>query len=324
LATYIIRRVLYSIPVLFATSFLIFTFVILAGKPTDELRLNPRTPLSVIHNLEEKHHLNDSIPVQYGYWIRDFVLNDGGSTLLGDRKVMPDIRRVLPHTIQLYLSAEIIALIFALGIGIYSSVRQYSIFDYTATTFSFIGFAMPVFWLALILQILFTNIYLKYDIRIFYTGSLNSANPGHGLHFVLDRFQHLGIPIVTLAVLNIAQYSRFLRASMLEVISSDYVRTARAKGLTERRVVLRHAFRNALIPLSTVVALNFGAVFGGAVVTESIFALDGMGTYFIHALGLGDPYPIMAWLLVTAIMVLVFNLVADILLGYLDPRIRLD
>jgi peptide/nickel transport system permease protein len=252
------------------------------------------------------------------------VTKNGGNTLFGDRAVLPDIWRVLPHTIQLYLSAEIIALIFALGIGIYSSVRQYSVFDYAATTFSFIGFAMPVFWLALMLQILFTNIFLKYNVRIFYTGALNSTSPGHGFHFLLDRLQHLGIPIMTLSVLSIAAYSRFLRASMLEVINSDFVRTARAKGLTERRVVLRHAFRNALIPLSTVVALNFGAVFGGAVVTESIFALDGMGTYYIKALGDGDPYPIMAWLMVTAIMVIIFNLVADILLGYLDPRIRFD
>jgi peptide/nickel transport system permease protein len=125
-------------------------------------------------------------------------------------------------------------------------------------------------------------------------------------------------------VVSIAGYSRYMRASMLEVVNSDYVRTARAKGLIERRVVMKHAFRNALIPLVTLVALNFGVLLGGAVVTETIFALDGMGRYFINALGAGDPYPIMAWLMITAVMIIIGNLLADILYGYLDPRIRYD
>ena len=130
--------------------------------------------------------------------------------------------------------------------------------------------------------------------------------------------------MIVLAVASIAQYSRYMRAAMLDVINSDYVRTARAKGLSERRVVMKHAFRNALIPLATVVALNFGAVIGGAVVTETVFSLDGMGLYFINNLVEGDPYPIMAWLMVTAVMIVFFNLVADVLYGYLDPRVRYD
>lgn len=127
-----------------------------------------------------------------------------------------------------------------------------------------------------------------------------------------------------LATAQVAVYSRFMRASMLEVIGSDYVRTARSKGLSERRVVLRHAFRNGLIPLVTVVALRVGGLFGGAIVTETVFALDGMGFYFIQALGEGDPYPIMAWLMVTAVIIILFNLAADVLIGYLDPRVRLS
>jgi peptide/nickel transport system permease protein len=141
---------------------------------------------------------------------------------------------------------------------------------------------------------------------------------------LFDRVQHLLLPWLTLMVVNIAAYTRFLRSSMLEVINSDYVRTARAKGIVERRVVLKHAFRNALIPLTTLIALNFGALIGGSIVVETIFALDGMGLYYINALGAGDPYPIMAWLMITATMIIVFNLFADILLGYLDPRIRLQ
>jgi peptide/nickel transport system permease protein len=189
------------------------------------------------------------------------------------------------------------------------------------TTFSFLGFATPVFWLALILQVIFTDIYLKWHVRIFYTAQLSQPHPHN---FLLDRIQHLALPVATLTVLSIAQYSRYMRASMLEVINSDYVRTARAKGLDEWRVIMRHAFRNALIPLVTVVAIDFGALFGGAVVTETVFTLDGMGYYFVGALFRGDPNPVMAWLVVVATMVILFNLIADIVYGYLDPRIRYD
>jgi peptide/nickel transport system permease protein len=203
-------------------------------------------------------------------------------------------------------------------------VRQYSIFDYAATTFSFLGFAMPVFWLALMLQIAFTDLFLEWHVRIFYTSGLNSDNPGHGLHFVLDRLQHLAIPAMTLCILTTATYSRFMRASMLDVINSDYVRTARAKGLTERAAVFKHALRNALIPLVTVSALNLGTLLGGAVITESIFELDGMGPYFLQNLLSQDVYAVMAWLMVTATIVILFNLLADIAYAYLDPKIRLN
>jgi peptide/nickel transport system permease protein len=173
------------------------------------------------------------------------------------------------------------------------------------------------------LQIVFVNVYLWTDVRIFYVANLNSVDPGGGLSFVLDRAQHLALPVLVVMVANVATYSRFMRASMLEVVNSDYVRTARSKGLNERRVTMGHAFRNALIPLVTLVALNFGALISGVVVTETVFALDGMGLYFVNALNAGDPYPIMAWLMITATVIIVFNLIADIAYGYLDPRVRL-
>jgi peptide/nickel transport system permease protein len=323
--TFIIRRLLYSIPVLFAASVLIFVSVTAIGDPLAELKINPLLSKATVHRIEERKHLNDSIPVQYAYWIKDAVTNKFGTPLLqpGNR-IWDDLRRVIPHTLQLVFLAEILALLFGVGIGVYSAIRQYSVFDYSATTLSFLGFAMPVFWLALMLQILFTNIFLKWNVRIFYTSGLNSEDPGSGIHFVIDRLQHLAIPAMTLMVISIATYSRFMRASMLEVINSDYVRTARAKGLVERRVTLKHALRNALIPVVTVSALNFGALIGGAVITESIFQLDGMGNYFIQNLFNQDVYAVMAWLMVTAIAIILFNLIADVMYGYLDPRIRYD
>jgi peptide/nickel transport system permease protein len=153
---------------------------------------------------------------------------------------------------------------------------------------------------------------------------LSSIDPGHGLRFWIDRAQHLALPVLALCAANMALYTRFMCASMLETFGADFIRTARAKDLREGRVILRHALRNALIPVTTLVAINFGALFGGVVITDTIFALDGMGRYFINALNAGDPYPIMAWLMVTSTIVIVFNLIADLLLGFLDPRIRLE
>jgi len=247
-----------------------------------------------------------------------------GQTILTQRPILPEIRRVLGNTLQLVIAAELLTLLLAICIGVYSAIRQYSAFDYSSTALSFLGLAIPTFWLGLIFQIVFVNIYLKWNIRIFYVAGLSSINPGHGFHFLLDRVQHLVLPVLTLAIVGIAGYSRFMRASMLEVINADYVRTARAKGLVERRVILKHAFRNALIPLMTLAAIDFGTFFGGAVITETVYNLDGMGLYFINSLTTGETYNVMAWLLITATMVVIFNLLADIILGFLDPRIRLD
>jgi peptide/nickel transport system permease protein len=315
---------LYSIPVLVAASFLTFTFVVLTSDPLAFLRMNRNVSPEVIQKVIDEKHMEDPFVVRYLYWVEDALTEQFGTTILGDRPIWPEIERVMGNTLQLILVAEILAVLIAIAIGVYSAIRQYSLFDYGATGFSFLGLALPVFWLALILQVIVTNIFLNLDVRIFYTAGLQSDEPSGGLGTLIDRAQHLALPWITLMVVSVAGYSRYMRASMLEVVNSDYVRTARAKGLVERRVVMKHAFRNALIPLVTLVALNFGALLGGAVVTETIFALDGMGRYFITALGAGDPYPIMAWLMITAVMIIVFNLVADILYGYLDPRIRYD
>jgi peptide/nickel transport system permease protein len=322
--TYIIRRLLYSVLVLLLASFLIFTFVTVSGNPLSVLEMTPGRDQATIDMIKERKHLNDPIIVQYGHWLKAAVTDQFGTTILGERRIMPDIQRVMGHTLQLIIAAELIAIALAISIGVYSALRQYSVFDYMATTFSFLGLATPVFWLALMLQVLFVNVYLWWDVRIFYTANLSGVDPGTGIDFALDRAQHLALPVIVLSVANIATYSRYMRGAMLEVINSDYVRTARAKGLKERSVVMRHAFRNALIPLTTVVALNFGALIGGVVVTETVFALDGMGFYFVNALNAGDPYPVMAWLMIVSTAIIFFNLVADITYGLLDPRVRHD
>ena len=320
--TFVLRRLLYSIPVLVATSFLIFAAVSAVGNPLQELRLNPLISEQTLENITERKHLDEPIPIRYVYWVKEAVTDKFGTPLFIQTPIWDDLTRVIPHTLQLVIMAELLALLIGVLVGVYSAIRQYSIFDYTATMASFLGFAMPVFWLALMLQILFTEIFLRTDVRIFYTSGLNSVD--NTCTFCLDRVQHLAIPVMTLSVLSVAQYSRYMRASMLEVINSDYIRTARAKGLAETRVTVRHALRNALIPVVTVSALNFGALIGGAIITETIFQLDGMGPYFINNLLSQDVYPVMAWLMITATMIIVFNLIADITYGYLDPRIRYE
>ena len=322
--TYVIRRLAYSIAVLFAASVVVFWGMSSVTSVIGFLREQPNISEQTIQNITERKHLDEPVYVRYGYWVKDVFTNKFGTETVSDLPIWPDLVRAMGHTLQLIVAAEIIAILLAVLIGVYSALRQYSAFDYGATTFSFVGLAMPVFWLALMLQILFVQIYLKWDLRIFYVASLNSVDPGSGVEFVLDRAQHLALPIIVLAIANIATYSRFMRASMLDVINSDYVRTARAKGLAEKRVTMKHAFRNALIPLVTLVALNFGGLLSGAVITETIFALDGMGLYFITKLNAGDPYPVMAFLMVTAVFVVVFNLLADLAYGLLDPRVRLD
>jgi len=322
--TYVIRRLVYSTAVLFAASILVFWGMSSVTSVIGFLRQQPNISEQTIQNVIDRKHLDEPVYVRYGYWVKDMFTSKFGTETVSDLPIWPDLQRAMGHTLQLIVAAELIAIFLAIVIGVYSARRQYSVFDYAATTFSFVGLAIPVFWLALMLQILFVQIFLKWDVRIFYVASLNSVDPGSGLEFVLDRAQHLALPIMVLAIANIAAYSRFMRASMLEVINSDYVRTARAKGLGERKVTMRHAFRNALIPLVTLVALNFGGLLSGAVITETIFALDGMGLYFITKLNAGDPYPVMAFLMVTAVFVVIFNLLADLAYGWLDPRVRLE
>ena len=322
MVTYITRRILYSIPVLLVSSFLCFFFVSYAGNPLGQIRIIPRISQQTIHNLTIQYHLNQPIPVRYVYWLDDVFTHKLGNSLITNQPIWPDITRTLGHTMQVVLVSQLIALFLGVLVGIYSAIRQYSVFDYSFTTFSFLGFAMPVFWLALLLQIAFTDIYLRWHVRIFYTSGLNSTAGGSA--WSLDRLQHIALPVATLCVISFALYSRFMRASMLDVLNTDYVRTARAKGLPEWRVIMGHVFRNALIPITTVAALNIGAVFGGAIITEQVFTLDGIGFYFLNRLGASDIYAVMAYLVVTSVIIVIFNLIADIAYGFLDPRIRYD
>ena len=321
---YILRRFAYSVLVLVASSLLLFYLVSYTRGESAGLYGTPTVAYQSYPEIVARRHLDRSLIVQYGYWAKDALTNRFGTTLADNQPILDSIARVMKNTLELILAAEAFAIVLALVIGVFSALRQYSPLDYAATTASFVGLSMPVFWFALILQALMVAIYDSTGHLLFPIANLNSVDSGSGFHFWVDRAHHMALPIFVLAIGSIALYSRYIRASVLEVMNSDYVRTARAKGLVERRVVIAHTLRTALVPLVTVVAVNLGALFGGAIVVETVFSLDGMGLYFINALGSGDAYRIMAWLMITATAVIVFNLIADILYAVLDPRVRLD
>ncbi|HEY4606620.1 MAG TPA: ABC transporter permease, partial [Acidimicrobiia bacterium] len=246
MGTFIARRLLYSIPVLIAATLLVFFGMSLVTDPLSQLRLIPNLSQDTLQNIIDRKHLDDPIIIQYVFWVKDMFFERFGTTAVGNNPIWPDLQRAIGNTLQLVLVSDLIAVTVAVFLGVLSAKKQYSIFDYTTTTISFFGFSVPIFWFALILQALTTTFFLKTGIRLFYTfgqSSLDAANP------FLDRIQHMILPIVTLAYVNIATYSRYQRASMLEVLHSDYVRTARAKGLSERAIVIVHMLKNALIPV---------------------------------------------------------------------------
>lgn len=320
---YATRRLIYSLPVLLIASILVFAVVRKTVDPAAAMRGNPRVNAEQQQRYRDDLGLDDPLPAQYVKWLTSFVRGDWGTSLLTNLRVFPQIREAMVNSLVLGLAATALSLLIGVGIGLYSSLRQYSKFDYIATTGAFVGLSLPVFWFALILQLVlgvYLTRWLNLSSPIFYTAGVTA--PGSEGFDLIDRLRHLALPVIVLSVQIVAVYSRYMRASMLEVLKSDYLRTARAKGLRERRVVLHHAMRNALIPLTTQVALDVGAIAGGLIVTETIFSYPGMGALFIENLDSGDYLVILPWVMVTVAFVIVFNLIADILYAVLDPRIR--
>lgn len=320
---YVIRRLLFSIPVLVIATVIVFVVVREVTDPTASLRLNPRATPQDIARLREQLGLNESGVTQYTAWFSHFVRGDWGTSIISGRSVFQDIKESLANTLVLGLAGVIISLILGVAIGTLSALRQYSKFDNLTTGAAFLGLSMPNFWFALLLQVFF-GLYLTrwfhLDTPIFYTAGM--TEPGSVGFDLVDRLRHLVLPASVLAVQIIAIYSRLMRASMLDVMHADYIRTARAKGLRERRVVVRHGIRNALIPITTQFGIDLGAIAGGLIITESIFSWPGMGRYFINAINNGDYAQLLPWTAVVVIAVIVFNLLVDIAYAFLDPRIR--
>jgi peptide/nickel transport system permease protein len=320
---FIIRRLFTSVFVLFLASILVFAAVSSLGDPLAELRANPRTPKSTIEAKKRELHLDKSVPERYVIWLKDFVTGNLGNDNRG-RPVYPQIKAAMELTMRMAIGATILAAFLAVFVGVYSAVKQYSISDYVFTFLGFLFLSTPVFWLAGLLK-LYGAIKINsfFNRQLVYTQGDSSPNFTGGFWARMgDYAGHTILPWIALALISFAAWSRYQRATMLDVMNSDYVRLARAKGIPNRRVLTRHALRNALIPLVTVMAIDIGAVFAGAVITETVFNWAGMGRLFIDSLRGYESNVLLAWMMVTGIFVVIFNLAADLLYGVLDPRIR--
>jgi peptide/nickel transport system permease protein len=314
---YTARRLLQMIPLLFGISIVLFAVIQAApGGPEGALLESGRfIDPAVIEAYRERLGVDQPLHIQYVRWLSAALSGDLGTSFSTTRPVAEMIVERLPATLELMGAAFVFAAVVAILLGIVSAVRQYSWFDHLGTGLSFVGIAMPVFWFALILQLVF-GVLLGW-LPIAGTETVGATSLG-------DHLLHLILPTVVLSFNYVAGWSRYLRSSLIGALRTDYVRTARAKGLPERRVVGVHALRNALIPLLSIMALNLSSLFSGAVITETVFAWPGIGRMFVQAMFSRDYPLLMGILMLGSLMVIVFNLVADLLYGILDPRIRYD
>jgi len=322
--SFIIRRLLITIPLVLLSSVLVFLLVASSGDPLADLKgRQPPVPPQVIEAREKLLYLDKPMPQRYWTWLTNFVQGDMGKSIRGI-EVRPLLWQRMKVTLRMVVLASIVAIVLAIGAGVLSAVKQYTVTDYTFTFVGFLFLSMPVFWLAALLKE-YGAIRLNrlFGTQVVFTVGAETPNLTGSLgHRLADYAGHLFLPTVALALISFAAWSRYQRATMLDVLGSDYIRLARAKGLSRSRVMVRHALRNALIPLVTVVAIDTGAVFGGAVITERVFAWQGMGALLVQGVETSDSNILMAWLMVTSVLVVLFNLIADVLYAVLDPRIR--
>lgn len=324
-----IRRLLGSIVVLIASSFLVFLMTAFSFDPLAQYRQRqPLPPPEFFESLRERLGLNDPLFVRYFTWLKGAVTGDFGVNI-NNIPVADQLFSRLLVTGRLVIAAMVLAVLLAIVVGVVSAVRQYKASDYIFTVIAYILIALPTFWFAALLkEFVAIGINNLAGERILFT--LGDETPGissyaSGSVLFWDRIGHLVLPTLSLGLLTFAAWSRFQRASMLDVLSADYMRLARAKGLRWNRVIVKHGLRNALIPLTTVVAIGVGAIFGGAIITEQVFVWHGMGEYLIQdGIAKNDINVVLGWLLVSAFFVVMFNLIADLLYAVLDPRIRLS
>ncbi|HXH10002.1 MAG TPA: ABC transporter permease [Alphaproteobacteria bacterium] len=313
---YLLRRLLVMIPTLLGISVVLFSILAMApGDPFEELALNPNIPAEVRLNLRQQFGLDDPWPVRYVRWLTAMLRGDWGYSFVSRVDVDTLILQRLPTTLFVLGTAYVLALLIALPVGIFSAVKPYSLFDQIATTCAFIGFSLPTFFTGLLFILLF-SLHLDW-LPFIYSTTIEAS----GIEWVIEHLRQAAMPIAVLGLFEAASLTRFVRASMLDVIHQDFVMTARAKGLTEARTILSHVLRNALIPVVTIVALQLPGIFTGAVITEQIFRVPGIGSLLITSIQSTDTPVVMAITFVYSVLVVAFNLIADIIYGILDPRI---
>jgi peptide/nickel transport system permease protein len=314
---YLLRRLMIAVPSILGISVILFTVLALApGDPFEELATNPNVPPEVRMMLRVKFGLDDPVYLRYFHWLAAMLHGDWGFSFASRIDVGALIMQRLPTTLIIIGSAQLLALAVAIPVGVYAATRPYSFFDQIASTFAFIGFSLPPFFTGLLLILVF-SISLDW-LPFVYRADLDAT----GWRWAWEQLRQSIMPVSVLGLFLAASMTRYVRSSVLDVIRLDYVTTARAKGLGERVVITKHVVRNALIPVVTLVFLQLPALFGGAIVTEQIFRIPGIGSLLISAILANDTPVVMAVTFVSAILVVVFNLIADLLYGWLDPRIK--
>ena len=318
MSQYVLRRLLIAIPSLLGISLVLFTVLALApGDPFGDLATNPNVPPEVALALRAKFGLDDPIYLRYLHWLVAMAQGDWGFSFASRANVDTLILQRLPTTLYVIGSAQLLALSIAIPVGVFAATRPYSIFDQIANTLAFIGFSLPTFFTGLLFILVFS---VKLDwLPFVYSSDIK----GSGIHWVLEQIRQAIMPVMVLGLFQAASMTRFVRSAMLDVIRLDYVTTARAKGLGQATVIVKHVMRNAMIPVVTLIALQIPAVFGGAIVTEQIFRIPGIGSLLISSILSNDTPVVMAVTFVFACLVVFFNLIADVLYGWLDPRISL-
>lgn len=344
MARYLIRRILQAIPLLFFISLLLFVLLQNMGDPLATLGGRQPTRAADRERLARQLGLDEPVYMQYLYWLigndwkmidvdgdgvgetagkrQGILRGDFGTSLVSrGRSVTEIIWERIPNTLLLMLPAEFITIVIALFIGVYSALHQYSKTDNVVTTFSFLGLSVPIFFIALLMVYVFAVLFKRWGWPYFPPNGMFDPREGKTIFQVL---WHMGLPLLTLVLASLAGYSRYIRSTMLEVINQDYIRTARAKGLTRPYILYVHALKNAALPVVTLVGLNLPFVLAGAVVTENIFAWPGMGRLFLDHLDRKDTPVVMGILLLVAVAVIVFQILTDLVYAWLDPRIRYD
>jgi peptide/nickel transport system permease protein len=321
MTVFILRRLLQVIPLLIGITFITFAIVNAAGSPLAEIEFNPRMSTEDIERIKDNLGLNEPFYKRYFIWAGNVFQGDLGLSLINSTPVTDRIQTVLPNTLLLTGVSFLMALVVAIPLGVYAAVRRNSLFDNLTTVGTVAVFAIPSFWLALLFLILFAVKFQEWGLPSLPAGGMREQRGESGLW---DRVEHLILPAASLALVQLASWTRYIRSSMLEVIRQDYVRTANAKGLRERAVIFGHAFRNALLPLVTLLGLSVPDLLAGSIFIESIFAWNGMGRLLLDAVNDSDYTVIMGITLMFSLLTILGNLLADVMYAVLDPRIRYD
>lgn len=320
---YVLRRLAQAIPLLLLISVMVFLLMqLIPGGPLSAYENNPNLTPEDLARLKTEFGLDAPLPERYVKWLASVVQGDWGTSLVTKRPVLAEIGERIPNTFYLALTAFMGSLLISIPIGVISATRQYSKFDNFFTTIAFMGQSLPVFWMGLIVIIIFNVGFRQADGRPFLPGG-GMATIGADFDWG-DRLRHLILPAAVLIFFNLGTHVRYMRSGMLDVMHQDFVRTARAKGLDEFRVIAKHALRNAVLPLITIIGLELPGLFNGALITETIFSWPGMGRLFFNAIDRADYAVMMGVLMISAALIVLSGLLTDVMYGLLNPRIRFD